>query len=173
MPRVHVHAREGLALSTPAPIVETLELVAATKGGGLKPWMRRGLTLQVLRSLSFAWRERETGRLVAAGGFYPLPPAEPGEEHAETWFLCRPDLGGNMLEFVRLARLTHRRAAEYGPVRLSATVREGHRPGQRLARLLAYRRLDVVNGYELWEWRSERICPDDLRGHVAERAPGG
>ncbi|GBU16248.1 MAG: hypothetical protein COT56_21090 [Methylobacterium sp. CG09_land_8_20_14_0_10_71_15] len=162
-----------LRVSTPAPIMETLELVRETRAG-LKPWQRRGLVLQVLGSLSVAFRIEH--RLVAAAGFFPIEPEAPGEEAAEIWFLCRPELAGHLRTFVRLARLTCARAAQDGTVRLRAFVRQGHAPGARLAVLCGLELRDSRAGFDLWEWRGDGwVRQETVRrqdGLGAERATG-
>lgn len=152
-----------LAVSSPAPIIETLELVRDARQG-LKPWQSKGMLLQLLGSLTVAFREGPD--LVAAAGFFPLPPEESGEELAEIWLACRPELARNLTAFVKLARLTCLRASQDGTVRLRAFVREGHRPGQRLAVLVGLERVATRNGFELWEWRGGAIRSEAVRHGV-------
>ncbi len=157
-----------LALASPAPIWETLELAQGQRAG-LKPWQAQAFTLQLLRSVTVAFRDG--AELVAVAGFMDLPPERPGEQLAEIWFLCRPSLARYLPGFIRLARLTCARAAQDGRVRIRAFVREGHAPGARLAVLCGLRCVAVGDGFERWEWQGE-IRTGRLRGEESGRAGG-
>lgn len=148
-----------LRLSSPAPIVETLELLQA-QHRHLKPWQGRVMVHQLLDSFSVAVRDPGSGDLMASAGFFDLAPEIPGEELSEMWFVCRPELGRHLVSFVRLARLTCRVAADHGTVRLRAFVRAGHAPGGRLARLLGMERVATGGGFERWELQLGRDGPE-------------
>ncbi|SEK37064.1 hypothetical protein SAMN04515666_101345 [Bosea lupini] len=81
---------------------------------------------------------RDDGVTVAAGGFVPRPERTPGEALSEAWFACRPDAAAHMLGIIRLTHLTLRRHCEDGPATVQAFVREGWRPGRRIAAALGF-----------------------------------
>lgn len=62
----------------------------------------------------------------------------------------RDDCAGQMLALSRLARLTLATWLQDGTVALCGVVREGHVPGQRLARLAGFRRDRIAEGLEIW-----------------------
>lgn len=137
-----------LRVSSPAMIAESLPVIARARR--MKPWMRRAAVFQILQSDTVAFHD-QAGRLVAVAGFFPLP-AEGKFEVSEVWFACMPAMGRDLLSFVKLARLTCARMAEHGSVKLRALVREGHRPGARLAVLCGFALVEAAHGFEVWEW---------------------
>lgn len=62
----------------------------------------------------------------------------------------RDDCAGHLLVLSRLARLTLAAWLHDGTVALCGVVREGHVPGQRLARLAGFRRDRTQDGLEIW-----------------------
>lgn len=145
-----------LRFETPAPIFEAMPIIA--QGARLTRFMRRISLMQLFNSETVLFRAPD-GAPIAVLGFYPMPD-EGGHEVAEVWFACRRDLADHMIGFVRAARLTCARMAEHGSVVLRAFVREGHAPGARIATMTHFQRVDVLDGWELWEWSGgdERHC---------------
>lgn len=140
-----------LRIETPAPIFEAMPIIA--HGARLTRFVRKIGLMQLFNSETVLFRAPD-GEAIAVLGFYPMPD-EGGQEVAEVWFACRRDLSDHMIGFVRAARLTCARMAEHGSVVLRALVREGHAPGARIATLTYFRCVDVLDGWELWEWSGE------------------
>ncbi len=132
---------------SPAPAIDLLALYAPS----FKPSASLAVAaLQVGRAETFGFVE--DGRLLAAIGFWPEPPAS---EEVFLVGLPAAEIGSRMLELYRLARLTVEGRRDYGVVRLTACVREGHRPGERLARLVGFSRAatGAPAGFTRWERR--------------------
>lgn len=81
---------------------------------------------------------REDGLTVGAGGLIPRPSEEPGRRLVEAWFVCRPEAAPLMRGIIRLSGLTIRRHCDDGPASVQAYVREGWRPGRRIAAALGF-----------------------------------
>lgn len=80
---------------------------------------------------------RASDRLtLAAGGLVPRPCAE--GRLLEAWFCSRPEAAADMLGVLRLARLTILKHCEDAPATVQAYVREGWRPGARIAAALGF-----------------------------------
>lgn len=97
----------------------------------------RGFRMQVLGFPCWGFL-RDDGVLVGAGGLVEKPPVEPGRRLLEAWFACAPDAAPLMLGIIRLSHLTIRRHCEDAPATVQAFVREGWRPGERIAAALGF-----------------------------------
>jgi hypothetical protein len=62
----------------------------------------------------------------------------------------RDDCAGQVLPMMRLARLTLAAWLQDGTIALCCVIRDGHRPGQRLAHLAGFKRAGTEKGLELW-----------------------
>lgn len=133
----------------PAPLADILRLAAPA--GYLKPLQSRVLFLQAVMGATVAFAD-ERGTVLVVIGMVPLPAERPGEELTELWFLCRPDIAPRLPGLVRLARLTLRRSAHGGVVRVRSFVRVGHAPGERLARLIGLLPAGRDGAFGRWEW---------------------
>mgnify|MGYP000921766891 FL=1 len=110
----------------------------------LKPHLFRLFMHQVVRSEIVGFYR--AGALEVVVGFLP----DPARNAVELWMICRPGVAPFLPGLVRLARLTIARLTDAGTI-VTATVREGHRPGARLAALLGMRKVAAAAGFETWE----------------------
>jgi hypothetical protein len=140
-----------LRATSPAPMVDVLDLYAATVPQ--KPINVKAAILQHARSESEIYFAGDETAPIAAAMYYPLPAEIPGERLVELAFVCRPQLARHLLSFVRLTQLTRARLANDGPVRVRAHVRSGHLPGRRLAVLCGLRLVGTFDGFERWEFQ--------------------
>jgi hypothetical protein len=135
------------------PLDDVLQLYADT--AGLKPQLRtvamRVALLQSARSESLGYVD-ENGNLIAAVMLYPLDPERLGEDLRELVFCCRPEASRHICAIVRHARLIASRLADTPHLRIRATVKAGHQPGQRLARLIGMTGAGEFGAVEHWEW---------------------
>ncbi len=97
----------------------------------------RGLVVQMARSVALAIEE--DGELLAIVGLYPDPP-----NLFELWLCIAPDIRGGR-KAVRLAReLVHLSSGLPDGVPVALSVKEGHGPGMRLARLAGFREVGEI-----------------------------
>jgi hypothetical protein len=141
------------AITSP-PLDDVLQLYADS--AGLKPRIKvfamRVALLQSARSECLGYVD-DAGRLVAAVMLYPLDPEKPDEDLRELVFCCRPEASAHIGAIVRHARLIASRLAQSDGLRIRATVKAGHLPGQRLARLIGMTAAGFgADGFEHWEW---------------------
>jgi len=138
-----------LRLETPAPVAETIELY--TRNGIIK---RIDLKLAIMtfwKSDTFGFVDDKG--LVAVIGLGPMP-AENGETIMDLWFVCAPRVREHLREIARIARLTLAKASETTGMRIRASVRKGHLPGRKLARLAKLEPAGEIGGFEIFEWRT-------------------
>lgn len=146
----------------PATLADLAELLVARGEGVLSAWRWRVLTAQLGLSLAFTVHAVEvTGEdgagaadgprhPVAIGGIAPLP-----GQAGEIWLGAGPGLDRVMLRVVRATRTVLRRVAPAYPGGLMCLVAAGHRPGQRLARMIGCRPSGIAFGAsEEWVWQS-------------------
>jgi hypothetical protein len=132
-----------------APFFESIALCQQL--GPLKGMTRRALVHQLFKSESVGFAA--DGQFLAAAGFYPLESPD-DEERFEGWFFCVPELKAHLPAFIKLARLTHKRMAQYGPVCIRYRVKDSWKPGHKLARLCHLTRAGFEDGFVIYEWRS-------------------
>ncbi len=135
---------------TPAPVIDVIDLYA--RHGVLRRLALKVAMVQVFKSETFAFY-RADGLCLAVIGFCPIEGAG-GEDEFELWFVTRPEIEPSLVRFIRIARLTLRKVADTTGLRILAIVRQGHRPGQRLAKMVGLKRADILDGVEFWSWRS-------------------
>lgn len=126
--------------TTAVPLPELLELY--TTDGRAKPLHVRAAILQAARSESVGWWDGN--RLLAAALLYPLAPGL-----CELVFACRPEAGRHLVAIIHSARLI--RADLPDDLRIRATVRTGHAPGRRLARLCGFQPAGTAGLFEHYE----------------------
>lgn len=137
-----------ISVHSPASLHELSAL--AYPGGVGMPSHFRAMVLQLVVSDTVTIRLGDRALVVL--GFWKLDPERQGEKLFELWFVVDPDAWRWAVPMVRLVRLTLQRLAESEPVRIRAHVREGHGPGQRLARLIGMRDAGRTANFEIWEW---------------------
>lgn len=143
-----------LDVHAPAPLIDLLELFDPLTAA--RPTRTKLALWQATYSETVGFSLPD-GPLIAALGFLPLPPEEPGEDLQEMWFVCAPAIVPHLVAWVKLARLTLARLAQDGRLRIRAHVAAGHRPGQRLCRLLGFAPAGRDGSFEQWEWRGGRV----------------
>lgn len=129
-----------LHVVAPAPVEDVVLLY----DGALKPPLAKAAILQAARSHAIGFYEDEA--IVAAALLYPRAP-----DLLELVFACRPRAGRHLTAIVHTARLTRSALAHHAPLTVRATVRAGHEPGRRLARLCGLHRVRETGGFEHWE----------------------
>lgn len=139
----------SLAIVSPAPL--DMATTLAFRSGRAPRRHLQAMILQVARSESMAFVDRR-GVPVMVVGLWPWPPIHDGERLFELWLLIDRAALPHLPALRRLAGLMLARAAESGPVRIRALVREGHRPGARMCRLLGMQPAGAVDGLERWDW---------------------
>lgn len=137
-----------ISVSSPATLHE-LSALAYPAGIGM-PSHFRAMVLQLVVSDTVAIRHGD--RVLVVLGFWKLEPEREAETLFELWFVVDPEAWRWAVPMVRLVRLTLQRLAETQAVRIRAHVREGHRPGQRLARLVGMKAAGSMAHFEIWEW---------------------
>lgn len=155
-----------LALVRPAPFFELMDIAGQDRSA-----TKFGITPQAIaRTNGFSgksWGLFCGDLCIACMGLLPAPAAKDGTPRLEAWFLARPIAAKHMLGITRLAQLTAEVTSEDGPIEIFAHVADGHRPGERLAAAIGFRREAVQGGYGLWIWREheQRLsCGRELRG---------
>lgn len=137
------------------PLDDVMQLYADQ--AGYKPRIRafamRAAMLQAARAEALGYYSGDC--LVAAVMLYPLDPERKGEDLRELVFCCRPEAARHVGAILRHGRLTASRLADTPNLRIRATVKAGHLPGQRLARLLGMAAAGVFGAIEHWEWTSD------------------
>jgi hypothetical protein len=138
-----------LVAFSPAPYHLLAAMLADEPAGGARDKLigsEGSAKLQLLATGARSWGAWKGEHCLACAGLAPLDPA-PG---FEAWFVCRPELSGDLLLFVRLARLTLAELPDDAIV--MARVETGHAPGERLARLLGFE----LAAPGVWERRKDR-----------------
>lgn len=138
-----------LAIVSPAPFHQVTRLAFPT--GRAPARHLQIMLLQVARSESMAFVD-QAGDAVMVVGLWQLAAQREGERFFELWLQIDRRALPHLPALRRLARLMLARVAESGPVRIRALVREGHRPGARMCRLLGMAFVGVFDGFEAWEW---------------------
>lgn len=139
----------GLSIVSPAPFHEVSRL--AFPSGRAPARHVQIMLLQAVRSETMAFAT-PAGEVVMIVGFWQLAGLHEGERLFELWLLIDRRALPHLPALRRLARLMLARVAESGPVRIRALVREGHRPGARMCRLLGMAFVGIADGQECWEW---------------------
>lgn len=139
----------GLSIVSPAPF-HAVSALAFPRGRAPRRHLQVML-LQAVRSETMAFVDG-TGAAVMVVGLWQLEPLQEGERFFELWLQIDARALPHLPSLRRLARLMLARVAESGPVRIRALVREGHRPGARMCRLLGMAFVGVFDGFEAWEW---------------------
>lgn len=139
---------------SPASMPEVLDLYAETTP--MKPINAKAAIIQLARSDTAAYYAG--GQLIAAAMYYPLPPERDGEVLRELAFVCRPAFRHYLVPFIHHAHLTRVALASNGPVRVRALVRQGHKPGRRLAVLCGLSLVGARGAFDIWEFEGK---PDD------------
>jgi hypothetical protein len=139
----------GLSILSPAPLSAVTAL--AFPGGRAPARHLQAMILQSAKSDTLAFADA-AGDVVMICGLWALSPLHEGERLFELWLLIDARALPHLPALRRLARLMLARVAESGPVRIRALVREGHRPGARMCRLLGMALVGVADGHECWEW---------------------
>jgi hypothetical protein len=154
---------------SPAPVLATLELLAADKP--LSWWRRKAALLQLARGGSTALTDA-AGAVLAVFGLLPVAPEHEGEDLLLLWFHIRRDAPQAVRPMARLWRLTLSHLRET-PIRIRATVAAGDSTGRRLARIAGMAFAGDVDGEEHWEWHGKVSEPDllaaDRRQYVESR----
>ena len=139
----------GLTIISPAPFHAVSQL--AFPGGRAPARHLQIMLLQSVRSETMAFADA-SGAVVMIVGLWQLAPLHEGERLFELWLQIDARALPHLPSLRRLARLMLARVAESGPVRIRALVREGHRPGARMCRLLGMAFVGTSDGHECWEW---------------------
>lgn len=139
-----------LAIVRPAPFLDLAAMLAAD--GMPKSWRMRGLDAGAVARAnkaggrSWGYRTKE-GTCIACAGLCETTIG--GRSVLEAWFACRPEAAAHLIAFVRAAQLTLEIAGDDRPI--VGFVAQGHRPGQRLARLAGFHLVESSGGFEMWE----------------------
>jgi hypothetical protein len=141
-----------MRIVSPAPLPDVLDLHAQVRP--LKRDEFRAAMLQHARSESCGFYAGD--KILAAFFLYPAPAERPGEDLRELAFACRPEFARHLVEFTRYgrafaARLTAAARPDDPPLRIRATVRTGHRPGERLAALFGLRAVGTAGTFTRYE----------------------
>lgn len=139
-----------LRLVSPVDLFEARQLYAdCVRDGPVKPRMGQLIARQLADGAMMGFAEGD--RLLALMVATPTDLITDGLPTLEVSVCGRRDeCAGRLLAMSRLARLTLAAWLQDGTVALCGVVREGHLPGQRLARLAGFRRERTTEGLELW-----------------------
>ncbi len=135
-----------IEIQSPAPFWDGRELYQTAVG--LKPFLAEAATLQLARAATTGFSI--DGRLMALIGFWPVAPG-----HEECFLAGRPavEVAPFLVRLSRAARLTVGERAQHGVGLVTARVRIGHEPGERLARLAGFSRAGQDATVSIWERR--------------------
>lgn len=160
-----------LTVISPAPFGQVADL--AFPLGRCPARQLQALLFQVTAAESYGFAVDGVVRL--AVGFWPLLAEREGERLVECWCIAGPASLPSLHGLMRLCRLTFRRAAQSGPLRIRSLVRAGHRPGQRLARMAGMSFAGLAGDFEKWEWSDGEVSegPDRRAVEIGESQVGG
>lgn len=139
-----------LRLVSPVDRFEARQLYAdCVREGLVKPRLGQLIARQLAEAALMGF-ERD-GRLVALMSATPTDLITDGLPTLEI-SVCgrRAECAPLMLPLTRLARLTLSAWLDDGTVALCCVVKTGHRPGEKLARLGLFGRMQTQNGLQLW-----------------------
>jgi len=145
-------------------LFEARQLYADCLREGLFKPGRRGLIARQLAGGAMMGFEKD-GRLIALMVATPTDLITDGLPTLEI-SVCgrRAECAALMLPLARLARLTLDAWLHDGTVALCCVVKAGHRPGEKLARLGLFGRMQSENGLQLWtRYPDGRDQDPDLR----------
>lgn len=142
-----------------AGAAELVALLAARGELTLPTRVYSRLLTQVALSESYAVLEGDA--VLALAGIAPVSGVA-----GEIWFGVKPNsLGRNLLPIVRLARQVIERRRSAYPAGLFCMVREGHRPGERLAAAIGCVPVDCwIEGAREWRYWPDGV-PCKKAGH--------
>jgi hypothetical protein len=130
-----------LTITSPATIFDFAEMSGATSR----------LYWAVAREMwanGDSWAIRDGDDMVALCGFYPLP-----DNEAEAWFNVRPELGRNMLQFIRAMRLTIAASPYRGIVTVCTS-----RAGVRIVQACGFSFVQNCELGELWKCHKSSVA---------------
>lgn len=130
--------------------ISVCEAVAFYAAAPLRKRQASAAIIQAARSERIGFFDRDWGDLVAVAMLYPRTDEV---DVYELPFACRPDAARHLVGIVRTARLMQRRLGHIDNLTIRATVRVGHQPGRRLAKLCGFKPARVRRGFVHWEWR--------------------
>jgi len=153
-----------LRLVSPVDRFEARQLYAdCVRDGLIKPRMGQLIARQLAEAACMGFEV--DGRLIALMTATPTDLVTDGLPTLEI-SVCgrRAECAPLMRPLVRLARLTLSAWLQDGTVSLCCVVKAGHRPGEKLARLGLFGRVQTQNGLQLWtRYPDERDQDADLR----------
>lgn len=145
-----------------AGVAELIQMLDAADRFTLQPEVYGRLLAQVALSQTCAVFGDGEEMPAAVAGIFPLP-----GQAGEIWFMARPEgLGRLAVPAVKAARRVLACCAAAYPGGLMCLVRDGHRPGERLARAIGCVPQSVLldNARE-WTWAHELTQRHPVRPH--------
>jgi hypothetical protein len=139
-----------LRLVSPVDLFEARQLYAdCVRDGPVKPRMGQLIARQLADGAMMGFAEGD--RLLALMVATPTDLITDGLPTLEI-SVCgrRADCAPRMLQLARLARLTLSAWLDDGNVALCCVVKTGHAPGEKLARIGLFGRMQSENGLQLW-----------------------
>ena len=139
--------KQGLIIARPSSFFDWSEIMRASGRTAMPPQYLAAARYQTALPTSFSvWHHDAMHRVpLLVGGAVPVV------NHSIAWIQAGPRMARHMLALIRFARKEWRRQKQMAVnQRLCFEVQNGHKPGQRMARLSGFERISVGQ-IEIWE----------------------
>ncbi len=141
----------GLVIARPSRFEDWHDIMRASGRKAMPPQYLSAARYQTALPTSFSvWHKGAMHRVpLLVGGAVPLV------NHSMVWLQPGPEMKNNMYRCIKWARAEmawQKKQAVNGSLRLE--VQHGHKPGQRMARLIGFKRISIGQ-MEIWEFNPQ------------------